>query len=155
MRMMRSQLERLADAVVQIVELLFQRMPGLAWRRLGKKRIGRGGAGPEGQLLGKVVGKLDEMLVCGHGCAFAAELDHGPHFSGKIGEYADPSGSGCPAGLFFGNLGPGLAQEFYRLLNVAFGLAQGAFAIHHGQAGFFSKGLHVGRGNLCHKNISN
>ncbi len=71
------ELEHLADAVVQVVELLPQRCdpswPGEGW---SSRCVGRSRAGTRGKLLGQVVGQCHELLVVGHRGAFAAQLDH-------------------------------------------------------------------------------
>ena len=144
------QLEHLADAVEHVVLLLRQRRAGLLGRRLLQQLLGRLAPGPGGQLLGQVVGQLDELLAVGHRRAFAAQLDHRadcPPRSRHRRRSGRPRSRG-PAG--FPSSCPLLAQPVDRRVLVAAGLLQGLLAVHHGQAGPLAQRLDRRRGNLCH-----
>jgi len=54
----------------------------------------------------QIAGQLHELVVAGHRRAFAAEVDHCPHATGKIGEYGDATGSGGAAGPLLHRLFP-------------------------------------------------
>ena len=112
-------LEDLADAVEQIVQLHFQRLAGLAGRRLREQIVGRRGARALGQLRDQIVGQLDEFLVVRDRSAFAAQIDHRADFAGDIGKNADPPGGRRAAGAFFGDFRAGFAKLDDRQFHVA------------------------------------
>ena len=127
-------LEHLADLVVQVVKLLFQRGRRPCSATAGPtapRAMARAGA--RGQLLGQVGGQLHEVLVAGHRGAFAAEVDHRADIGVGADVDGDTAGSRGPAGPFLHQLGPRFAKQFDGLVDVAVGLLQGLLAVHHGR----------------------
>jgi hypothetical protein len=147
-------LEHLADAVGQIVELRAEGGARLGGGGLVQQRIGRVGAGSEGQLLREIVGELTELVVIGHRRALALQLDDRGDALLPVAEHGDPAGGGLAVAARESEFLSLFAERLDGLLRIAAGGGQRLLALHHGQSGAVAQRFDGGRRNLSRHRTS-
>ena len=102
-----------------------------------------------GDDLGDLVDVIDEEVVLGDEVALGVDLDDGADSALRADPGVGHTLGGDAAGLLLGGGEALLAQPLDGLFDIAVGLGEGLFAVHHTDAGHFAQVLNV-RGSESH-----
>ena len=104
-----------------------------------------------GDVLGHIVGEVQEVVSLGHEVGLAVDLNDHTHGCVLVGVLSYNALGRNTAGLLGGLAQTLLTQPFNSLVHIAVACDKRLLAIHHASAGALAQFLYHSRGNSCHR----